>query len=70
LGTRAKTWEQTFPYRGGEVVVTRLQNHWRVCLGGKVAEAKTVVEAFEGLLGQHAGDPELQIVLAALAASA
>jgi hypothetical protein len=70
LGTRAKTWEQTFPYRGGEVLVTRLQNSWRITLGGKAAEAKTVVDAFEELLGQHAGDPELDIVLAALAATA
>jgi hypothetical protein len=50
--------------------VTGLADGWRVEIDGKSAEAKTVIDAFEALLGQPARDSELQVVLAALARDA
>ena len=66
MDTRTSRWETRFPYRGGRAAVTRLADGWRVEIEGKSAEAKTVIDAFEVLLGQPARDPELQVVLAAI----
>ena len=67
MGTRAnQRWQETFPYREGRVVVERLAEGWRVRLGGKQAQARTLVEALESVRNQRAGDAELDVVLAAL----
>ena len=67
MGTRAnQRWQDTFPYRDGQVLVERLAGGWRVRLEGKEAQAKTLVEALERVRNQRAGDAELDVVLAAL----
>jgi hypothetical protein len=64
---RAARWRQVFPYRGGNVVVERLPMEWRVELGEEEARARSLVSAFEALLGRPAADSELDVVLLALA---
>jgi hypothetical protein len=67
MGTRAnRQWQDTFPYRDGQVLVERLPDGWRVRLERREAKAKTLVEALETVRNQRAGDPELDVVLAAL----
>jgi hypothetical protein len=60
-------WQQTFPYGGGDVLVTRSPGTWRVTLEAQTAEHTTLVDAFEILIRKRAGDTELKVVLAALA---
>jgi hypothetical protein len=67
MGTRARRWEEPFPYRGGQVTVQRFTDGWRIGLGAREADGKTLVGAFEAMLKRPAGDPELGVVLAALA---
>jgi hypothetical protein len=59
-------WTQAFPYRGGEVVVVRLDRGWRVALGSDQQERRLLVDAFEALTGHHASQPELAVVGTAL----
>jgi hypothetical protein len=58
---------QTFPYREGSVIVARLEDGWRLGLETKEVEARTLVDAFEELLGNRPQDPEMRVVIAALA---
>lgn len=59
-------WRHTFPYRGGDAVVARLQRGWRVEVAGRAAVARTLVEAFEAVLQRDACRDEVQVVVAAL----
>jgi hypothetical protein len=67
MGTPAASWEKTFPYRDTRIVVERLPQACRVRLGGRQAQARTLVSAFEALLDHPASDAEMAVVLAALA---
>ena len=67
MGTRAACWKNTFLYRDTRVLVERLPNAWRVKLGDRQVQARTLVTAFELLLERPAADAELDVVLAALA---
>jgi len=61
-------WTQDFPYRNGSIRVARVNAFtWQLTLGLKETTGPTLVEAFETLLGQRPKDPELRVVLAALA---
>jgi hypothetical protein len=57
----------SFAYHNTRVEVTRLPQAWRVKIGGREAQARTLVSAFEALLDQPLGDSEMKVVLAALA---
>lgn len=62
-------WARPLPYRSTRIVVERLPHGWRLTLGARTAEQLTLVDAFESLLGHHAGNDELAVVLAALASA-
>jgi hypothetical protein len=60
-------WARQFPYRGGHVLVVRLGNGWRLDLNGREVSARSLVSAFEEARLRPCGNPEIQVVLAALA---
>ena len=60
-------WTQTFRYRDRQVVVARSNDGWQLTIRGRTIRARTLIGAFEELRGQHAADPELEVVVAALA---
>lgn len=67
VGESFCSWVHPFPYQGGDAVVTRLRDGWRVDLDGTAAVAKTIVEAFENALGRNARQDEMVVIVAALA---
>lgn len=64
---RSPIWHKSFPYRNGDVVVTRIPGGWQIVFDGKQAEAKMLVDAFEVLLKRKALHDEMRVVVAALA---
>jgi hypothetical protein len=60
-------WHESFPYGRSAVAVTRLPSEWQISLGGRVVTSRSLVDAFESLLGRSAAQDELRVVLAALA---
>jgi hypothetical protein len=67
MGDSHSTWVHSFPYRGGDALVARLRQGWRVEIAGHTAIAKTLVEAFEDALQRNARQDEVQVVVAAMA---
>ena len=65
----AALWARQLPYRSTHVVVERLPHGWRLTLHSSTVEESTLVDGFEALLGRHAGNDELAVVLAALASA-
>ena len=60
-------WANVFPYRDREVLVARLATGWMVRADGRTAEARTLIEAFEHLLGGRSTEShEHHVVLTAL----
>jgi hypothetical protein len=64
---RAPIWHHAFSYRDTAVQVTRERKWWRVRLGADVGQGRTMVDAFEALLGTRVQTRELGVVVAALA---
>ena len=62
-------WARELAYRSTAVVVERLAHGWRLTLNSNTVERRTLVDAFEALLGRNAGNDELAVVLAALASA-
>jgi len=60
-------WARQLPYRSTHIVVERLPRGWRLTLNSSAVEERTLVEAFETLLGRNAREDELAVVVAALA---
>lgn len=60
------TWTETFPYRDGEVTVTRRGRGWEVVSGPLTAEGATLVEAFEALLDRNVRPSEMKVIIEAL----
>jgi hypothetical protein len=67
MGDGHSIWVHSFPYRGGDALVARLRQGWRVEIAGHTAVAKTLVEAFEEALQRNARQDEVQVVVAAMA---
>ena len=65
----AALWARRLSYRSTHVVVERLPHGWRMTLHSNTVEKPTLVDGFETLLGRNAGNDELAVVLAALAAA-
>ena len=59
-------WARQLPYGSTHAVVERLPHGWRLTLRANTVERRTLVEAFEALLGHNAGNDELAVVIAAL----
>ena len=59
-------WERLFPYEDSKVLISRLDHRWRVRMGGRCAEAATLIEAFEHVRGRAVTDDDLRIVLRAM----
>lgn len=60
-------WTRELPYRSTTVRVGRLLGGWRLTLAGtRTVERRTLVEAFEDLLGRNAGREELAVMLTVL----
>lgn len=59
-------WMSVIPYGATSVRVERLTKGWRLTLGAKVVERRTLVECFEELLGRNAGRDEVSVVVNAL----
>jgi len=62
-------WRGVIPYREGAARVERLPSGWRLTLGAETVERRTLVEAFEEILGRTAGSDEVGVVLTALASA-
>ena len=59
-------WARELPYRSTHALVERLAHGWRLTLHADSVERRTLVDAFEALLGRNAGNDELAVVIAAL----
>ncbi len=54
-----ENWEDTFTYHGGSYHVTREYQRWLVSDGRRTEGSRTLVEAFDALLGTRVRDDEL-----------
>jgi hypothetical protein len=54
-----ENWEDTFTYHGGSYHVTREYHRWVVSDGRRTEGGRTLVEAFDALLGTPVRDDEL-----------
>ena len=62
-------WSQVYEFGSSSVVVVRLEKGWRVELAaGRSVERRSLIEAFDDLLGHRVGGDEMKVVLAALTA--
>ena len=62
-------WSQVYEYSSTSVRVARLTKGWRLERpGGRAVERRSLVEAFDELLGHRVGGDEMKVVLAALTA--
>ena len=66
MSTGEIRWANVFPYREGEVVVTRLAKGWQLSTDDRDVQARTLIEAFEQLGGSDLTRAELDLVLAVL----